>query len=112
MLYRTLSLSLAVALALFVVTSASARPDKEGTTHTGKFVSAKGTNQFVMIDKDGKTEHTHTLASNAAITCDGKNCKLSDLKAGTALRVTVEEKDGKKIVTKVEGSTRGAGSGR
>jgi hypothetical protein len=112
MLYRTLSLSLAVALALFVVTSASARPDTKEATHSGKFVSAKGANQFVMTGTDGKTEHTHTLARNATITCDGKACKLSDLKAGITIRVTVEEQNGKKVVTKVEGSTRGAGSGR
>ena len=113
MLYRTLSLSLAMALALFVVTSASARPDtKDGTTHSGKFLMAKGTNQFVMTDKDGKNEHTHTLARSATITCDGKACKLSDLKEGTMIKVTVEERDGKKVVTKVAGTTRGAGSGR
>jgi hypothetical protein len=112
MLYRTLSLSLAVALALFVVTSASARPDPKESTHSGKFVSAKGETQFTMTDKDGKTEHTHTLARNATITCDGKACKLSDLKEGTMIRVTVEERDGKKVATKVEGRTRGAGSGR
>jgi hypothetical protein len=108
MLYRTLSLSLAVAMALFVVSAASARPDtKEGTnTHSGKFVNTKGTNQFVMTDKDGKTEHTHTLAADATITCDGKACKLSDLKSGTMIQVTVEEKDGKKVVTKVEGRTK------
>jgi hypothetical protein len=108
MLYRTLSLSLAVALALFVVSAASARPDAKEDTHTGKFVSAKGETQFVMLGKDGKTEHTHTLATNAVITCDGKACKLSDLKAGTQLRVTVQDKDGKKVVTKIEGRT-GAG---
>jgi hypothetical protein len=110
MLYRTLSLSLALALALLVAASASARPDKEGTTHSGKFVVAKGETQFTMTDQEGKAEHTHTLARSATITCDGKACKLSDLKAGTMIRVTVEERDGKKVVTKVEGrTTRGAG---
>jgi hypothetical protein len=63
-----------------------------------------------MTDNEGKAEHTHTVARNATITCDGKACKLSDLKAGTMLRVTVEERDGKKVVTKVEGrTTRGTG---
>ena len=110
MLYRTLSLGLAVAL--LVASAALARPDtKEGTTHSGKFVSAKGETQFTMTDKDGKSEHTHTLARNATITCDGKACKLGDLKEGTMIRVTVEERDGKKIATKVEATTRGAGSG-
>ena len=114
MLYRTLSLGLAVAL--LVASAALARPDekqgkegKDGNTHSGKFVNAKGENQFVMTDRDGKSEHTHTLARNATITCDGKACKLSDLKEGTMLRVTTEEQDGKKVVTKVEATTRGAG---
>ena len=119
MLYRTLSLGLAVAL--LVASAALARPDtkddkqgkegKDGNTHSGKFVNAKGEKQFTMTDRDGKSEHTHTLARNATITCDGKACKLSDLKAGTMIKVTVEERDGKKVATKVEGSTRGAGSG-
>jgi hypothetical protein len=115
MLYRTLSLGLAVAL--FVASAALARPDTKegkqaGNTHSGKFVATKGAHQFVMSDRDGKSEHTHTLAADATITCDGKACKLSDLKPGTMIRVTTAEKDGKKVVTKVEGrTTRGAGSG-
>ncbi len=64
-----------------------------------------------MTDRDGKSEHTHTLARNATITCDGKTCKLSDLKAGTMIRVTTEEQDGKKVVTKIEATTRGSGAG-
>jgi hypothetical protein len=115
MLYRTLSLGLAVAL--FVASAALARPDtkegskKAGNTHSGKFVATKGAHQFVMTDRDGKSEHTHTLAADATITCDGKTCKLSDLKPGTLIRVTTAEKDGKKVVTKVEATTRGAGGG-
>ena len=111
MLYRTLSLGLAVAL--LVASAALARPDtKEGTTHSGKFVSAKGETQFTMTDRDGKNQHTMTLARSATITCDGKACKLGDLKEGTMLRVTVEEQNGRKVATKVEASTRGAGGAK
>jgi hypothetical protein len=109
MRYRTLSLGLAVAL--LVASAALARPDTKESTHSGKFVSAKGEAQFTMTDREGKSQHTHTLARNATITCDGKACKLSDLKEGTLIRVTVEEQNGKKVATKVEATTRGAGGG-
>ena len=115
MLYRTLSLGLAVAL--LVASAALARPDTQegkqtGNTHSGKFVATKGAHQFVMTDRAGKSEHTHTLAADATVTCDGKACKLSDLTAGTQIRVTVAEKDGKKVATKVEATTRGTGRNR
>jgi len=35
--------------------------------------------------KEGR-EHTHMLAPNAKVTCDGKECKLDDLKPGQKVR--------------------------
>jgi hypothetical protein len=65
-------------------------------THTGKVVSVTG-NKLVMRgeDKDGKEgrEHSHTLARNAKVTCDGKQCVLSDLKPGMRVRVTTMPSD-------------------
>ena len=106
-MYRVLSLSLvAVALALFV--GGPARADDQnkadqGHAHTGKFVNAEG-NQFMMTSKDGK-EHSHTLAADAKVTCDGKVCRLSDLKKGTLIRVWTNPNH-KDIATKVEATTR------
>jgi len=41
-----------------------------------------------MKGQDGK-EHTNAVAANATITCDGKACKLADLKVGERVRVTM-----------------------
>jgi hypothetical protein len=58
-----------------------------------------------MTGKDGKTEHTHTVAPDAMITCDGKACKLDDLKAGFNVKVTTKKGD-KTVATKIEASTK------
>jgi hypothetical protein len=61
-------------------------------THEGKIVRIEG-NKIVMADKDGKNEHTHTLAIDARVMCDGKECKLTDLKKDQQVRVTTKEGD-------------------
>jgi hypothetical protein len=60
-------------------------------THDGKLVSMSATS-FVMTGKDGK-EHSHTLATDAKVTCDGKPCKIGDLEAGMKIRVTTSQTD-------------------
>lgn len=60
-------------------------------THDGQLVSMAG-RKFVMTGQDGK-EHSHTLATNAAVTCDGKPCQMSELKAGMKIRVTTRHTD-------------------
>jgi hypothetical protein len=37
---------------------------------------------------DKAKEHTHTLAPDAKVMCDGKTCTLSDLKPGQRVRIT------------------------
>jgi len=130
-MYRVLSLSLvAAALALFSATPtwaqqrlpgqanppgvAPAQPANpanpaganQGRAHEGKFVEAEGANKFVMTDRTGLHEHTHTLAPDAKIMCDGRTCRLSDLKKGTLLRVWTSP-DHKDVATKVEATTTG-----
>lgn len=68
-------------------------------THEGKFVSATSTT-LVMTGDDGK-EHSHTITGDTKVTCDKKDCKATDLKAGTKIRVTTKKSD-KKSVTCVE----------
>jgi len=74
----------AVALALFVGASLRAedQPGDKGETHEGTVVSMTG-DKLIMKGKakDGQEaiEHTHKLASNARVMCDGKECKLEDL---------------------------------
>jgi hypothetical protein len=100
MMYRVLPLLLAVlALALFV--SAPALAADKDNTHEGTVVKA-GDGKLTMTLKGGKDEHMHDVAKDATITCEGKKCKLEDLKKGFTVKVTEETKDGKKVVTKIE----------
>jgi hypothetical protein len=85
----------------FVVMPALAADDD---THTGKVVSA-GNNKLTMTDKDGKKEMTHSVAADAVITCDGKACKLEDLKKGITVKVTTK-KDDKTVAIAIEGNTK------
>jgi hypothetical protein len=88
MLYRVLGFACA-ALALAVLLNGVAVTAGEKNSHEGKVVSIKGT-QLTMEGKNGK-EHSHEVVTNAKITCDGKECKLVDLKAGTRIRVMVDD---------------------
>jgi len=96
----------AVALALFVGASLRAedQPGDKGETHEGTVVSMTG-DKLIMKGKakDGQEaiEHTHKLASNARVMCDGKECKLEDLKPGQKIRVTTKTGD-KETAVKVE----------
>jgi hypothetical protein len=102
MMVRRLELVLAViAVALFVALPVIAADDN---THSGKVVAA-GDGKLVMTDKDGKVEMTHTVAPDAKITCDGKECKLADLKKGTFVKVTTKKGDDK-VAIAIDGSTK------
>ena len=75
--------------------------------HQGKVVEV-GSGKLTMTDIAGKNQHTHEVATDAAITCEGKACGLSDVKVGDMVTVTTDTKDGKTVATKIE--ARKAGS--
>jgi hypothetical protein len=58
-------------------------------TMDGTVVSVSG-DKLTMTNKEGK-EHSHALAANAKVTCDGKTCVATDLKAGMRIRVTASD---------------------
>ncbi len=68
-------------------------------THEGKFVSATSST-LVMTGDDGQAR-SHTITDDTKVTCDKKDCKASDLKAGTKIRVTTKKSD-EKTVTCIE----------
>jgi hypothetical protein len=103
MLQRMLSVCL-VALALTVWVSA---PTWAAAIHQGKVVEV-GAGQLRMADMAGKKHHSHEVATDAAITCEGKKCGLSDVKVGDMVTVTTDTKDGKTLVTKIEASKAGS----
>jgi hypothetical protein len=102
MMFRVLFLFLvALALACFLGQPAVADDKAEkGDTHEGTIVSVTAT-KLVMKRTGEETEHEHTLADNAKVSCDGKECKLEDLKPGQKIRVTTKKGDDK-VATKIE----------
>jgi hypothetical protein len=100
MTYRMLPLFVAV-LALVLLAGAPALADDKPGTHEGLVVKA-GDGKLTMTDKEGKKEHSHDVARDAKIICDGKECKLDELKKGQHIKVTVEKKDGKEMATRIE----------
>ena len=82
----------ALALVCLVAVPAFAADDKNLAMHEGKVVSVAAGKLVMAVD--GK-EHTHNVSVDAKITCDGKNCKLDDLKPGQRIRVWTQKDDTK-----------------
>lgn len=59
-------------------------------THEGSVVSVAA-GKLVMVDKEGKNEHSHVVPATAKVTLDGKSAKLTDLQKGDAIKVTTED---------------------
>jgi hypothetical protein len=103
MLHRVLSVFLvALALALWVSAPAGA-----ADLHQGKVVEVDA-GKLTMTDMAGKNQHSHEVATDAAITCEGKKCGLSDVKVGDMVTVTTDTKDGKTMATKIEAKKAGS----
>src|SRR6476660_8561121 len=100
MMVRTLSL---VVLGLSMAVLVGAVAAQEQSTHKGTFLKAEG-KSFTMTGIDGK-EHKHMLDERAKVTCDGKDCQITDLKSGTVIVVTTLKTD-PKMATRVEADTK------
>src|SRR5262245_44362335 len=98
MLNRILAVVAVLALALLI--SAPVVAADAANTHEGKITKVDG-DKITMSDKEGKNEHTHTLAADAKVTVDGKAAKAADLKAGMSVKVTTK-KDSKDTAVKVD----------
>src|SRR5215831_13420717 len=98
MLTRMLTLTLIVAVALVLTASLAFAADEQAVD--GKVVKA-GDGKLTIEDKE-KKEHTCEVAKDAKITCDGKECKLDELKKGVKVKVTLKDKK----AIKIEGSTK------
>jgi len=85
--------------ALTVFTNISLAAKDAADTHSGVVVSVAD-GKLTMTDKDGKNEHTHDVAADAKVSCDGKECKLEDLKKGSTVKVTTKDKKAVKIEAK------------
>jgi len=76
-------------------------PAQAVDSHQGKVVETSAS-KLVMTDMEGKKPHPMEVPTSATVTRDGKEVKLSDLKAGDTITVTTDTQDGKSMVTKVE----------
>jgi len=92
-------LSVCIAVAFLAMSSGCTSPAAE--THQGKVVSA-GDGKLTMTDMSGGNQHTHEVTSETGITCGGKACGLTDLKAGFTVTVTTEKKGDQTLVSKIE----------
>jgi hypothetical protein len=68
-------------------------------------VVSAGGGKLTVVGPDGG-EHSVPVAADAAITLNGKPCKLEDLKKDARAKLTVRKGDGKAEVLKVEATTR------
>jgi hypothetical protein len=90
MMQRVSPLAAAVAVVLFVsAVIAADKADKSDSKVMGT-ITKVGDGTLTVTDKDGK-DHALTVAKDAKIQCDGKDCKLADLdpKKVTAVTVTL-----------------------
>jgi hypothetical protein len=94
-----------LALAVVVGQAAIAADDK-ANTHEGKIVMA-GNSMLTMTDENGANRHSHKVGADCKITCDGKVCKLEDLKEGYHVKVTTKG-DEKNMAIKIEASSKGS----
>ena len=103
MLQKVLSVFF-VTLALTVWTST---PTWAADMHQGKVVEVSP-DKLTMTDMAGKNQHAHEVAADAAITCEGKKCGLTNVKVGDMVTVTTDMKDGKTVATKIEAKKAGS----
>lgn len=96
MRYRSLG-TVSVGLALLC---GNILPAYGASIHTGKVVEA-GAGKLTMTNPQGQSQHTHEIPADAIITCGEKKCGLEDLKAGTAITVTMDKKGEQTVVTAV-----------
>ena len=71
------------------------------SSHQGKVVEA-GKGKLTMTSMTGDNQHTHDVAADAKITCEGQPCELDSLGPGDVITVTVDQKDGDSVVIEIQ----------
>jgi hypothetical protein len=102
-MYRVLPILLA-ALAVMLLASAPAVLAADDNTVEGKVVKAAD-GKLTVTGKDDK-EQTLSVADDAKITCDGKECKLADLKKDIKVTLTTKKTCDKTMIVKIEAKTK------
>ena len=106
---------LTLALVAFFVAPVLAEDKKVGKEDKDTKAKCEGfladvTGQKIMVtEKGAKEDKGFTVAKDAKITCDGKECKLEDLKKGVFVCIWTDKDDGKSV-TKIEADTKKKGT--
>ena len=101
---RILLSSAAMVVALCISASVFAEDVTTPTrVHKGTVVSVSTDTLVTQGISGRKKEHTYAIAPAADVICETKPCKLTDIKAGEQVTVTVEkQQDGRTLATKIE----------
>jgi hypothetical protein len=108
-----MSLSRWVGAAVFVLLAGMAAlandvkapPEKSDGTVAG-VVAAVGDGK-ITVTADGK-DQVLAVAKDADVICDGKACKLEDIKKGASVAVTLKKSGDSTVATKIEAKSAGA----
>jgi hypothetical protein len=91
-----------VACAAAIAADAKAPPDKSDSVVTG-IVAGVGDGK-ITVTADGK-DQVLAVAKDADVTCDGKACKVDDLKKGASVAVTLKKSGDATVATKIEANS-------
>lgn len=94
--------ALALVLVMSQVSTATQKGGDKEKIHDGKVLKS-GDGQLVMTDIKGENKHTLKVPATAKITCDGKECKLDELKSGLVIQVTTRGED--QVVVRIAART-------
>jgi hypothetical protein len=75
---------------------------KDDSTHDGTVVSVSA-GKLTMTATGASEQHTHTVPADAKVTLDGKDARLTDLKKGDQIKVTM---GADKKITKIEATRK------
>ena len=112
MLQRVASLSAALALVVFVGVSFAADKSAAGDKDTSNSairgtVSNVDAHSITITDNNGK-DRKLMVEKDAEITCNGKTCKLEDLKNGATVKVLVKKDGDNQVASRIEATTTAA----
>jgi hypothetical protein len=103
MICRMLPLALVLGLVMPALAADKEKDKKDDNKVDGVLTAVSG-NKLTLAEKDSRKDQTYTVASDATITCDGKECKLDKLVKGSEVSVWFSKAD-KTMVTKIEAKT-------
>ena len=85
----------------WMAASGSAQPPEKSFVQKGVVIGVvKGELEMTGVTAN-RILYTFSVDKDASITCDGKNCKLEDLKRGMEAEVTATRQQGKSVATKI-----------